>query len=357
MARTPTDYRPDIDGLRAIAVLAVIGFHAFPGWVKGGLFGVDVFFVISGFLISSIIFKGLRDGSFSYADFYARRIKRIFPALIVVLAACLAGGWFVLYPDEYRALGRHAAAGAGFVYNFLAWLEVGYFDREAVAKPLLHLWSLGVEEQFYFVWPLLLALLYRRTQMLALGLGSLLLASFALHMVLLQTHPSAAFYFPVTRLWELGAGSLLAYTSGFARGREPGLIEAAIAAVHRWGARHRLGLAWLGLALLLAGILPRQRPIPDWWVLLPTSGTVLLIATGPGTWLHQKLLVQRPLVVTGLISYPLYLWHWPLLSFAHIAEQGLPSRGMRIALVAAAFILAWLTYVLVEKPVRFRGRT
>jgi peptidoglycan/LPS O-acetylase OafA/YrhL len=149
-------YRPDIDGLRAIAVLSVVAFHAFPLWLQGGFIGVDIFFVISGFLISTIIFESLERNAFSFRTFYARRILRIFPALTVVLVATLAFGWLALLADELSQLGRHALAGAGFYSNFVLWREVGYFDNAAETKPLLHLWSLSIEEQFYILWPLIL---------------------------------------------------------------------------------------------------------------------------------------------------------------------------------------------------------
>ena len=142
-------YRPDIDGLRAIAVLAVVMFHAFPKAIRGGFIGVDIFFVISGFLISTIIFENLQKGTFNFADFYARRIKRIFPALIFVFITCLMLGWFILIPEEINQLAQHVIAGTGFVSNIVMWHEVGYFDNTAETKPLLHLWSLGIEEQFY----------------------------------------------------------------------------------------------------------------------------------------------------------------------------------------------------------------
>src|SRR6188768_2812844 len=155
-------YRPDIDGLRAVAVLAVVAFHAFPGRLSGGFIGVDVFFVISGYLISTIIFENLDKGTFSFAEFYARRIKRIFPALLIVLAASVVAGWYTLLADEYKQLGKHVAAGAGFVSNLVFWAEAGYFDLTSPAKPLLHLWSLGIEEQFYIVWPLLLWIAWKQ---------------------------------------------------------------------------------------------------------------------------------------------------------------------------------------------------
>ncbi len=155
-------YRPDIDGLRAIAVLSVVIFHAFPHWIKGGFIGVDVFFVISGYLISTIIFENLEKGTFSFSEFYIRRIKRIFPALLIVLAACMFFGWFVLLADEYTQIGKHVLSGTGFVSNLVLWSEAGYFDNSAATKPLLHLWSLGIEEQFYFIWPLFVWLLWKR---------------------------------------------------------------------------------------------------------------------------------------------------------------------------------------------------
>ena len=146
-------YRPDIDGLRAIAILAVLAFHALPAALPGGFVGVDVFFVISGYLITGIILGDLAQAKFDFTGFYVRRIRRIFPALATVLAACLCAGWFVLYAGDYAALGKHVAGGAGFVSNLLLWNESGYFDQEARLKPLLHLWSLGIEEQFYLLWP------------------------------------------------------------------------------------------------------------------------------------------------------------------------------------------------------------
>jgi peptidoglycan/LPS O-acetylase OafA/YrhL len=159
---THPKYRSDIDGLRAIAVLSVVGFHAFPNWIKGGFIGVDIFFVISGYLISTIIFGNLESRRFSYAEFYARRIKRIFPALILVLVSSFALGWYVLFAHQYQQLGKHIASSAGFVSNIVLWFESGYFDNDAKTKPLLHLWSLGIEEQFYIVWPLLLGLVWKR---------------------------------------------------------------------------------------------------------------------------------------------------------------------------------------------------
>lgn len=168
---THPKYRPDIDGLRAVAILFVVGFHAFPNWVHGGFIGVDIFFVISGYLISTIIIGSLERDSFSFVEFYIRRINRIFPALLLVLIACFSFGWYALLADEYKQLGKHIAGGAGFISNFLFWNESGYFDNAAETKPLLHLWSLGIEEQFYLAWPLLLWLVWKnKLNLLAVSL-------------------------------------------------------------------------------------------------------------------------------------------------------------------------------------------
>ncbi len=202
------EYRPDIDGLRAIAVILVIGYHAFPNLVKGGFIGVDIFFVISGYLISTILFTNLWNNKFSLSDFYFRRIRRIFPALIVVMGACLAFGWFALLAGEYKQLGKHIAGGAGFVSNFLLWNESGYFDNTGDTKPLLHLWSLGIEEQFYILWPILLLLASQR------GVNFLVIAStvagISFSLNLISQDGVAGFYSPQTRFWELLVGSALA---------------------------------------------------------------------------------------------------------------------------------------------------
>ncbi|MEO8298688.1 MAG: acyltransferase, partial [Burkholderiales bacterium] len=202
------DYRPDIDGLRALAVVAVVCFHAFG--VRGGFVGVDVFFVISGYLITGILLRDLSLGRFSIARFYARRVRRIFPALTVVLLATLVAAWFLLWSDELQQLGKHTAAGAGFVANLMYWNEAGYFDRASEAKPLLHLWSLGIEEQFYIVWPLLLWLAARSRLPIAWVTLLLCVASFVWNVVQLPHDPTAAFYSPLGRAWELLAGAAVA---------------------------------------------------------------------------------------------------------------------------------------------------
>jgi len=332
-------YRPDIDGLRAIAVLAVVAFHAFPGAAPGGFVGVDVFFVISGYLISGIIIAGLREHRFSFTEFYARRIRRIFPALVIVLFACWLCGWFVLFADDYRQLSAHITGGVAFASNFVLWNEAGYFDDAADTKPLLHLWSLGIEEQFYLVWPLLLLVAWRRGVNLLWFTVTLLVASFLYNVWRIRIDVVGTFYSPVTRFWELLVGGTLACLA---------------AAPSQVAANFRQAGAAIGLVLIATAIavLDSSRLFPGLWAVLPTAGAALILAAGPGTWVNRALLSHPVLVWIGLVSYPLYLWHWPLLSFARIIAGETPSPSVRIAAVAASIVLAWLTYQLVERPVR-----
>src|ERR1700730_8079243 len=344
---TQPKYRADIDGLRALAVLSVVGFHAFPKWVKGGFIGVDIFFVISGFLISTIIFDNLERNRFSFVEFYSRRVKRIFPALLLVLIASFAFGWFALPPEEYKQLGKHIAAGAGFVSNLVLWSESGYFDAAAETKPLLHLWSLGIEEQFYIVWPFLLWVARKGRFNLLLITVTVATASFALNVLKIHSDPVATFYSLQTRLWELSIGSILAYLALFNE-----------SALQRIQLRNKNLLSLCGCALLAVGILliTIERAFPGWWALLPTVGAALVIAAGPQAWINRSILSNGVLVWVGLISYPLYLWHRPLLTFAHIAEEDILLVRIRIAAVVISILLAWLTYELIEKQIRFGKR-
>ncbi|MDD2885828.1 MAG: acyltransferase family protein [Dechloromonas sp.] len=360
--KTPVDhvkYRPDIDGLRAIAVLSVVAFHAFPKVLKGGFVGVDIFFVISGFLISSIILSGLEHQRFSFIEFYSRRIRRIFPALLTVLTASLALGWFVLLAEEYQQLGKHVAGGAAFVSNLVLWGESGYFDNDAETKPLLHLWSLGIEEQFYIVWPLLLWLAWR-LRFSALWSCLLLAAlSFGWNMALYRSDPVADFYSPLTRFWELLAGALLAYRTLVHAEPLPVVLGRYVG--RQWTAlalnRYRTGLSIAGLLfIVLAVVITKQKHFPGQWAVLSVWGAVMLISAGPTAWANRRVLSRSLLVWIGLISFPLYLWHWPILSFLRIIEGDTPDEMQRLAAICLTFILAWLTYRGVERPLRFGGR-
>jgi peptidoglycan/LPS O-acetylase OafA/YrhL len=322
----------------------VVLFHAFPAVLRGGFTGVDVFFVISGFLISGILLRELGQGQFSFARFYARRIKRIFPALVLVMAACLAFGWLALFPDEYQQLGKHTMGGAGFAANFFYWAQVGYFDTAAETKPLLHLWSLGIEEQFYILWPVILLLGWRlRANLLALA-AVLAVASFSVNLFGIGHDATAAFYSPASRAWELLLGAGLACLQSRPPARRSALDPNL--------------LAWAGAILLAAGLALIQRtdPFPGWRALLPSAGALLLLAAGPQAWLNRTVLGNRVLVWVGLLSYPLYLWHWPLLTFARIVESSEPAPAIRAGAVLLALLLAWLTWQVLERPLRARGR-
>jgi len=353
-------YRPDIDGLRAVAVLSVVVFHAFPRALPGGFIGVDIFFVISGYLISRIIIESLEQGRFSFAGFYARRIKRLYPALLLVLVAVLAFGWIALFAKEYEQLGKHTAAAAVFISNLVLWSESGYFDNASITKPLLHLWSLGVEEQFYIFWPLLLWLGWRLRFNLLLVAACIGILSFGAN-VLATTHsPPAAFYSPFTRFWEPMVGAILAYVAAHHRFRRAPVAGATAAAAPAGDGdafaatspRVRLAASLLGAGLIVVGVCTiDERNFPGWQVLVPTAGAALLIFAGPRSPFNRYILASRPLVWVGLISYPVYLWHWPLFSFARIVH-GEPGVAMRTLLLLGSIILGRLTYAWVEVPLK-----
>jgi peptidoglycan/LPS O-acetylase OafA/YrhL len=347
---TAITYRRDIDGLRAVAVLSVIGFHAFPGWVTGGFIGVDIFFVISGYLITSILLSEQAKGPLRIRQFYERRIRRIFPSLALVLSSCLVFGWFALLPAEYRQLGKHTAAGAAFVANLAYWNEAGYFDTASDLKPLLHLWSLGIEEQFYIAWPAVIFLTWKLRFNLALVIVLIVVASFLFSATTTSTDPVAAFYSPLARSWELlvGSGFAIYKATRNTGGNSTVFRETTVANL----------AAAVGLLALAVGVIGmnKELPFPGWWALVPTLGTLLLIAAGEDTWINRWLLGNSPTVWIGLISYPLYLWHWPLLSFAKILDSGELPRAYRIGAVVLAVFLAWITYRLVEAPVRTSRR-
>jgi peptidoglycan/LPS O-acetylase OafA/YrhL len=331
-------YRPEIDGLRAVAVIAVVIFHAIEGFAPGGFAGVDVFFVISGFLISGIIRRQVERGTFTLTDFYARRIRRILPALLLVLVACILAGAAFWLADEWRSLGRHTFAGALFYANIDVANEStgGYFVALSGRNPLLHLWSLGVEEQFYIVWPLLFAALVRWTRRPLYGVFVLFTASMVLNLVWVTRAPTGAYFLPFTRLWELLVGASLVFvTRPLRRG------EAEVA-------------GWLGLALIVAScvMFDWAVPFPGWRALVPTVGAALLILAGTKSWIGRNVMSSPPVVWIGLISYPLYLWHWPLLVFGRAVWMDARFWPGTLLLVIASIGLAHFTYKVVESRVR-----
>jgi peptidoglycan/LPS O-acetylase OafA/YrhL len=334
-------YRPDIDGLRAIAVLSVVFYHYGIGPVYGGFVGVDVFFVISGYLITSIVHRQIGEGRFTFAGFYERRIRRIFPALFAVLAATLAAGALILLPNDMRALSDATIATLLFASNVLFWRRSGYFDPGSDLNPLLHTWSLAVEEQFYIVFPVFLIVVARFAPRY---LRALLAASAAVSLaacILLQDwQPNATFFLAPFRAWELALGGLLAV--------------GAVPLIERRAARE--GIAWAALGGLLFSLWRTEAGLefPGWQAILPVVATALLIHTGTsgGTAVH-RLLGTRPMVLVGLISYSLYLWHWPLIVYASYASPTLQVAPFDKALLCvAAIALAAASYRWIETPFR-----
>jgi peptidoglycan/LPS O-acetylase OafA/YrhL len=342
-------YRNDLDGLRGIAATMAVMFHAYPTVLTGGYIGVEIFFVISGFLIGMILLQSTADGSFTYSEFYSRRIRRIFPALVVMLGCCGIAGWFLLTNAEYRHFGKHIAAGAGFISNFAHWSEVNYFDTAADTKPLLHLWSLGVEEQFYIFLPPLLLLVARLRLNVRVVFGVMWVISYASNLYLTEVDRTQAFYSPLPRLWELFTGCLLAswflsppkWSQPLLKWRETPWIMDLIALI--------------GMSMILIPMLTLQRNsyFPGPFTTPPILGTALLIAVGGHSRFSRKVLSHGSVTWLGRISYPMYLWHWPLISIAHMLEGQIPPPEQRALLLVIALGLAVITYYGVEQPMRF----
>lgn len=345
MSAHSLSYRPDVDGLRAVAVLSVVFCHAGFGF-PGGYIGVDVFFVISGFLIAGLIHKELQRGTFTLANFWERRVRRIMPALLVVTVVTMVAGWFMLMPDAYYSLGKAVVGLALLGSNVQFWMETNYFESAAEEKPMLHTWSLSVEEQFYLFVPVFLLLLARkgvlRRAFLLLAVAAML--SFMVSVYASHRFPSANFYLLPTRAWELFAGALLAFFPD------------------KWFAvsgRSKEFAAVLGMALILVPcfVYDHETRFPGLTAVPPVLGTALVIWSGTLSArlpAMGRVLAWRPVVFIGLISYSLYLWHWPLLSFSRYQSvKGLPEIE-RVVLVVASVILATLSWRFVETPFRTR---
>lgn len=335
-------YRPDIDGLRALAVLLVIGFHAFPTVISGGFIGVDIFFVISGYLITSIIIKKLNDKRFSFIEFYASRTRRIFPALIIVLIASGLLGLFILQEDEFARLIKHIVGGSAFVLNYILASEGGYFDRLAESKPLLHLWSLGVEEQFYLLWPFILWVFWSFHKKTWVLIIILFMISFALNIMQIQIKPIDTFYSLQTRFWELLVGAGLAYV-GSSRSK-----------ILPTGKRSQNITSLVGITIITFAvvIIDSHTLFPGLWALLPTIGAAFLIVSNANGFINRYFLSNRIMVWIGLISYPLYLWHWPIFAFYRVHFSGHPTASVRFLLIIFSIVIASLTYYWVERPIR-----
>lgn len=337
-------YRADVDGLRAVAVISVILFHLQTKFVRGGYVGVDVFFVISGYLITGIIHAEVRLGSFSIGRFYERRIRRIFPALFTVLAACAVAGWFMLLPSEYTAFGHSLIATTLFVSNQYFLTQSNYFEAAAgESRVLLHTWSLAVEEQFYLIFPLFLLLLRKTIRERTVAVVWIVtVSSFASSVWLVHANPNAAFYLAPVRAWELLIGCLIAL------GAFPALTNVPT--------RNVLGM--LGLVLIGAAVFGfrSDTPFPGVAALAPTIGAGLIIYSGNGPpTLVARLLSLPVLVFVGLISYSLYLWHWPIIVFTVLGLGHSLQMGEKLAVLVACVFAATGSWYFIERPFRKRG--
>ncbi|MDH5477691.1 MAG: acyltransferase [Nitrospinota bacterium] len=335
-------YRPDIDGLRAVAVAPVVLFHAGFSQVSGGFVGVDVFFVISGYLITGIIQRDLEKGEFSLAGFYERRARRILPALYFVLFSCLAAGWFIYLPLDFQFLAKSSISTAFFSSNFFFWQEGGnYFARDSDFFTLLHTWSLAVEEQFYIVYPPVLMFLFYARIPAAWIIAGLTLLSVSLAYSLAGAAPNAAFYLAPARAWELGLGALLAH------GAVPGIQRRWLREVAAAG----------GLVAIIASVMLIERSNAGMALLVPCLGAAAIIHAGAsGPSFAANLLSWRPVVFVGLVSYSLYLWHWPIFVFLReYSAQTTLSEDVRYQAMAAAFLLSAITWAFIERPFRNRA--
>jgi peptidoglycan/LPS O-acetylase OafA/YrhL len=345
MSAKSSSYRPDIDGLRAVAVLSVVFCHAGFGF-PGGYVGVDVFFVISGFLIAGLIQKELKQGTFTLANFWERRVRRIMPALLVVTVVTMVAGWFMLMPDAYASMGKSVVGLALLGSNVQFWRDTGYFDTAAEEKPMLHTWSLSVEEQFYLFVPLFLLLLARKSQLHRAFMLLAVAAILSLGLSVYGTHryPTATFYLLPTRAWELFAGALLAF-----------FPEKWFGGSQRW----KEVTAVLGMILILVPCFAydHETRFPGLTALPPVLGTAMLIWSGTLSErlpVLSRVLASRPVVFIGLISYSLYLWHWPFFSFSRYQSiKSLPELE-RVVLILISVIVAIISWRFVEIPFRSR---
>ena len=337
-------YRAEIDGLRALAVLPVILFHAGFEWFSGGFVGVDVFFVISGYLITTIIISEMAEGKFSIVNFYERRARRILPALFFVMAACLPFAWLWLTPGNLKDFGQSLVAVSTFSSNILFWLESGYFDTAAELKPLLHTWSLAVEEQYYIFFPIFLMLTWRLgIKWILILLSIIFFISLGIAQWGAYKSPKAAFFLLPTRGWELLIGVFTAFYLKYNTHLKSHILNQA--------------LSLLGFCLIVYSIIAfdKTTPFPSLYALVPTIGTGLLILCAvPKTFIH-KILSLKFIVGIGLVSYSAYLWHQPLLAFARNRLLGDASDLILIALCITSLVMAWFSWKFVEGP--FRSRT
>lgn len=363
------EYLPHIDGLRALAVLSVVLFHAFPQNLPGGFLGVDIFFVISGYLITSILTRQIIAGDLSLINFFSNRVRRLFPALIAVTCCCLVAGFFTLFLDEYAQLGLHIASASAFVINFILAGEIQYFGNQAELTPMLHLWSLSIEEQFYLVWPVLILLVHLLGGRVRFWVSGLLVLAWATSIYLSTLDFFQNFYHPLGRCWELLCGAALASLHVSDRTKEglevtprrgPAAKLESILGKGRLAEVYPNVFSTVGFLMIVLGLfLPLSLFGLKWYLvssttflMLPVLGTVAIIAAGQNAYWNKIILSNPVATAIGKISYPLYLWHWPLFSFYAISAGGDNSQESKLFLIGLSFFLAFLTYRFVERPFR-----
>jgi peptidoglycan/LPS O-acetylase OafA/YrhL len=336
------NYRPDIDGFRAIAVISVIGFHYFPEIFTGGFIGVDIFFVISGFLICSIIINSIENNEFSFKKFYGARIRRIFPTLILVLVFVCIFGYIVFLPTEYKNLAKHIFGGAFYITNLLLANEGGYFDTNNMFKPLLHLWSLGIEEQFYIILPVILFFANKITKKSTIKyylqiIILLLVLSFFYNVYYCKINHIKNFYYPFGRFWELLAGCILYKLVD-------NDINNKIANI----------LSFTSIIIIIISIfIMNSNLYPGIKGIIPIICSMVIIALCKNSFFNKKILSNKVIVNIGLISYPLYLWHWPIYSCYSIIKYGIIDIYEKLFMITITIICSILSYIFLEKNIRF----
>lgn len=339
-------YRPEVDGLRAIAVVPVVLFHAGLSAFSGGFVGVDVFFVISGFLITTILLSEHEQGKFSIVNFYERRARRILPALFLVMLCCLPFAWYWLLPNDLASFSESLIAVSLFGSNILFWQETGYFDTASELKPLLHTWSLAVEEQYYVLFPVFIMVAWRFGKTVLFGtMAAMLAISFLVAEWASVAKPAAAFFLLPTRGWELLLGACCAMVMAYRPQQRPGQTLRDV-------------LAWAGIAAITCAVVlyDETTSFPGKYALLPTAGTALIILFADTGTTAGRFLANRVFVAIGLVSYSAYLWHQPLFAFARHRSPVEPPVAVFVALIAATFALAYLSWRFVEAPFRDRRK-
>jgi peptidoglycan/LPS O-acetylase OafA/YrhL len=343
--------RIDITGLRGVAVLVLLAVHLFPNWsVGGGVVGIDIFFVISGFLITRSLLASPDSGQGGLWSFYARRLHAVVPALCVTLVSCLAFAWLFTTPVVLMDLSRLAASAAFAVSNVLLWRDESSVDLGPNGSPLFHLWAVALMVQWCVIWPLVLRFLVARRLSLVSVVGGACVVSFLLNLGWADAHPNAAFFLLPTRSWELLLGALLACLLRDGSDEDIRWLKDQLARRPALAAKLPEALAWSGTTLLVLSVLlvSSAARCPAWWAVLPTLGTFALLAAGPRAWVNRRVLSQPVLRFYGAISYPLFLWHWPLLAFPVVMGVPLTSE-LRVIILVSSVVLATLTYELVDR--------